>query len=70
MRTAEIIKEIQRLPILKRMYVIEKAIQSLRKQEYENQMRKAVNTLYADYESDKELIEFTVLDYEDFYEAR
>jgi hypothetical protein len=33
-------------------------------------MRKAANTLYTDYESNEELIAFTVLDYEDFYEAR
>lgn len=70
MRTIEIIKEIQRLPILKRIYVIEKAIQSIRKQEDINQMTKAADNLYTDYESDEELTAFTVLDYEDFYEAR
>jgi hypothetical protein len=70
MRTTEIIKEIQRLPIMKRIYVIEKAIQSIRKQEDFNQMKKAADTLYSDYESDEELTSFTVLDYEDFYETR
>ena len=58
MRTIEIIKEIKRLPILKRIYVIEKAIQSIRKQEDTNQMGKAANTLYTDYESNEELIAF------------
>ena len=70
MRTIEIIKEIQRLPILKRIYIIEKAIQSIRKQEDINQTTKAAENLYTDYESDEELTAFTVLDYEDFYEAR
>jgi hypothetical protein len=70
MKTNEIIKEIQRLPIRKRIYVIEKTIQTLRKQEDTSQMNKAVDTLYADYKSDKELTAFTNLDFEDFYEAR
>ena len=70
MRTNEIIKEIQRLPIQKRIYVIEKTIHSLRKHENTNQMKKAADTLYADYKSDKELTAFTNLDFEDFYEAR
>lgn len=70
MRTNEIIKEIQRLPIQKRIYVIEKTIHSLRKHEDTNQMKKAADTLYTDYKSDKELTAFTNLDFEDFYEAR
>jgi hypothetical protein len=70
MRTNELIKEIQRLPIQKRIFVIEKSIHSLRKHEDTSQMKKAADTLYSDYSSDKELIAFTNLDFEDFYEAR
>jgi hypothetical protein len=70
MRTSEIIKEIQRLPIQKRIFVIEKTIHSLRKQEDTNQLKKAADSLYSDYKSDKELITFTNLDFEDFYETR
>ena len=70
MRTNEIIKEIQRLPFQKRIYVIEKTIHSLRKQEDINQMKKAANNLYLDYESNSELTAFTNLDFEDFYETR
>ena len=70
MRTNEIIKEIQRLPIQKRIYIIEKTIHSLRKQEDTNQMKKAADTLYTNYKSDKELTVFTILDFEDFYETR
>lgn len=70
MRTSEIIKEIQRLPIQKRIFVIEKTIHSLRKQEDTNQLKKAADSLCSDYKSDKELITFTNLDFEDFYEIR
>jgi len=54
MRTNDIIKEIQRLSIHKRIYVIEKTIHSIRKQEETIQMKKAVDTLLPDYKSDKE----------------
>ncbi|MFA4853639.1 MAG: hypothetical protein WC599_14075 [Bacteroidales bacterium] len=70
MRTSEIIKEIQRLPVQKRIFVIEKTIHSLRKHEDTNQLKKAADSLYSDYKSDKELVTFTNLDFEDFYEAR
>lgn len=70
MRTNELIKEIERLPIQKRMLVIEKTIHSLRKEEESLQMKKAADFLYADYVSDKELTVFTNLDQEEFYEAR
>jgi len=70
MKTGEIIKEIERLPITKRIYVIEKAIQLIRKQEESIQMKNAVNELMVDYNSDEELTSFTNLDMDDFYEAR
>jgi len=70
MRTNEIIKEIQRLPVHKRIYVIEKTIHSIRKQEDKNELKKAADNLLIDYESDKELTAFTNIDFEDFYEAR
>ena len=70
MRTNEILKEIKRLPIRKRIYLIEKAIRSIREQEEKDQMEKTVDSLYKDYENDKELTAFTNLDFEDFYEAR
>lgn len=70
MKTNEIIKEIKQLPVQKRIYLIEKTIHSLRKQEDPKQMKKAADTLYTDYKSDKELTAFTNLDFEDFYETR
>ena len=55
MKTYDIIKEIQRLPVSKRIYVIEKTIHSIRIQEDKNKIKKAVDLLSADYESDDEL---------------
>lgn len=70
MKTKEIIKEIEKLPNQKRIYVIEKAIQLIRKQKDLNQMNKAADVLLSDYASDKELTIFTNIDWEDFYETR
>ena len=70
MRTSELIKEIKRLPIQKKIYVIEKTIHSIRKQQDDNQLAKAANSLLADYSTDKELTAFSNLDYVDFYETR
>lgn len=66
MSTSEIIKEIEKLPLSKRMYIIEKAMSSIKKQSLEQ----AAELLYKDYESDKELTAFTTLDFENFYETK
>ena len=70
MRTTELIKEIQRLPVQKRIFVIEKTLHSIRQKEDDSNMKKAAELLYADYKTDSELTAFSNLDYEDFYEAR
>jgi len=70
MRTNEIIREIQRLSVSKRIYVAEKTIQSIRTQEDKNLMQKAADALYADYRTDSELTAFTNLDFTDFYETK
>ncbi len=70
METNELIKEIKRLPLSKRIYVIEQAIHSIREQEEKKQMKRAVNLLLDDYRSDKNLTAFTTLDFEDFYETK
>ena len=70
MRTNDLIKEIQRLPISKRMYIVEKAIQSIRAQEDKNKMKEAADILVAAYKTDKELTAFTELDFVDFYETK
>jgi hypothetical protein len=70
MNTKEIIEEIQKLPVSKRIYVIERSMHHIRKQEEENQMKRAADELYEDYHTDKELTSFTNLDLESFYETR
>jgi hypothetical protein len=50
--------------------VIEKSIHSIREQEEQKQMKKAANLLLDDYKNDEELIAFTNLDFEEFYETK
>ncbi|HMY85392.1 MAG: hypothetical protein KDC31_07065 [Saprospiraceae bacterium] len=70
MHTIDLIREIQRLPISKRLYVVEETIKSIKKEEMQHQMELAANDLYNDYVNDKELTAFTSLDLENFYEAK
>lgn len=64
MKTEEIIQEIQKLPFRKRIYIIERSIHLIRKQEEEGQKKKAADKLYGDYLTDKELTAFMDLDFE------
>lgn len=70
MRTTELINEIKRLPLQKRIFLIEKTLHSIRQDEEKNQMKKAVDMLLEDYKTDSELIAFTDIDYAEFYETR
>jgi hypothetical protein len=70
MRTNELIKEIIKMPIQKRIYLIEKTIHSIRENTDSDQMLKAADKLLVDYKTDKELTAFSNLDFEDFYETR
>jgi len=70
MKTDEIIKEIKKLPIVKRIYIVEKAIHSIRSQQENNQIKNAVEEMYYKYKLDKELTIFTDLDFENFYETK
>ncbi len=70
MQLKELIKEIKKLPVSERMYIIEEAIHSIRDQEEKRQMLDAAEELAADYGNDRELTSFRDLDIEDFYEAK
>ncbi len=70
MNTNEIIREIKRLPVSKRIYVVEKTMRSIRTQEDEDIMKKAADALYSDYKTNTELTVFTNLDFEGFYETK
>ena len=70
MKTTDIIKEITRLPINRRIFIVERTLKSIREKEEKNKIEKAINSLLNDYSTDKELTEFTDIDFEEFYEAR
>ncbi|WP_026451166.1 hypothetical protein [Aequorivita capsosiphonis] len=70
METKELFKEIKRLSVEQRMRLIEKTLKSIRKSNFEKSMSIAAEKLGSDYKTDQELIVFTELDYENFYETR
>lgn len=70
MQTIDLIREIQRLPLTKRFYVVEETIKSIKKEEINHQMEMAANELYSDYVNDKDLTAFTSLDFDTFYETK
>lgn len=70
MRTFELLKEIERLPISKKIYLIEKTLHSIRISEEKDVLREAAEALYNDYKTDKELTAFTTIDFVDFYETK
>ena len=70
MNAVEILKEIEKLDLAERIFVIEKAVRALRQEEDSRRMSRAARELREDYSSDKELTAFTDLDMEDFYEPR
>lgn len=70
MEAVQIIKEIQRLTLVNKLYVVEETIKTIKQEEVNNQMDLAVKSLYDDYTNDKELTSFTALDFQDFYEAK
>lgn len=69
MTPVNILRELERLPLTERLFVIERTLKSIRT-EKEKSLKVAVDSLYNDYKSDKELTVFTQLDKEPFYETR
>lgn len=69
MTPSNIIRELERLPLTDKLFVIERTLKSIRT-EKEKGLKAAVDNLYEDYKSDKELTVFTHLDKEPFYETR
>jgi hypothetical protein len=70
METREIIRAIRKLPVSKRMLIVERTLKTIRESETRKMMVKAAESLLEDYKNDKELIAFTQLDYEGFYETK
>lgn len=69
MTATTIIQELDRLPLKDKLLVIERTLRSIRI-EREKNLKYAVDSLYDDYKTDKELTVFTLLDKEPFYETR
>lgn len=69
MTTTAIIKEINKLPLTEKLLLVEKTLKTIR-QAKEHSLEHAVSALYNDYNTNKELIVFTKLDAESFYETR
>jgi hypothetical protein len=70
METRDIIRAIRKLPVSKRMLIVERTLKTIIESETRNRMVKAAESLFEDYKNDEELIAFTQLDYEEFYETR
>lgn len=69
MTTTNIIQELDRLPLADKLLIIERTLKSIRIEKAKS-LKIAVDTLYDDYKTDKELTAFTKLDKEPFYETR
>lgn len=69
MTVANVIRELERLPLKDKLFVVEQTLKSIRI-EKERSLNAAVESLFEDYKSDKELTLFTALDKEPFYETR
>jgi len=70
METLEIIKQIERLPLEKRMLILERTLKSIREIEIKGKMNLAVTELQEEYRTNKDLTAFTDIDFENFYEPR
>lgn len=70
METREIIRAIKKLPISKRVLIMERTLKTIRESVTERNMEEAADSLRNDYINNNELTAFSQLDCEDFYEAR
>jgi hypothetical protein len=70
METLDIMREIEKLSLIQKFYVIEETLKAIKKEKNKQQMEIAARELYDDYKTDKELTVFTALDAEDFYETK
>jgi hypothetical protein len=70
MQTAQLMQEIFKLPLDKKFFVVEQTLKSIKSEEGNKHLAFAADALFDDYTNDKELISFTALDFEEFYEAR
>lgn len=65
-----IIEEIRKLPVSDQLKIIEKTAKMIERESETAANEKAATYLYEDYKNNMELISFSNLDCEDFYETR
>lgn len=70
MSAYEIIHEISHHPISRRIFIVERTLKSIREKEENDNIEKAVKVLHNDYATNKNLTEFSDIEFDDFYEAR
>jgi hypothetical protein len=75
LETMQILDAVKRLPFQEKLHVIELIFREMRTEasqvaDENGARRKAAELLLADYQNNEELTSFTVLDHEDFYEAK
>lgn len=70
MEVSTLISEIQHLPLTERFFIVEETIKSIKKEELHRHMEAAAHQLRDDYLSDEELVAFSSLDLEQFYETK
>lgn len=70
MSTKELIAEIERLPVTKRIHLLEETLRGLRMEQTRQAMSKAAKALEEVYRKGGELTSFTTIDLDTFYEAR
>lgn len=70
MGTSELLRQIKRLPVNKRLVIVEKTLKSIRDVKNKSKLKKAADKLLEEYQANEELTIFTSLDFENFYEAK
>lgn len=70
MSTSEILDKISRLTPAEKLFIIEKTVKDLLRENSAQQMTIAAEALETEYKTNPELTVFTSIDLEDFYEAK
>lgn len=70
MEADELLQEINKLPVEKRLAIVEFTIKNLREQSRADLLATGAESLYDNYRNDRELTSFTDIDTDSFYEAR
>jgi len=70
MSKAELLKEIDKMPLHEKLSLLERAIKDIIKHTNENELTIAADSLENEYKTNAELTAFSTLDIEDFYETK